>query len=67
MNRLLILSLLFGGALVSCSGEETTDTTVDADLEVISEEAADAAAEGAIKTEDDAKSALEQLEKDLDG
>jgi len=69
MNRLLILSLLFGGALVSCSGEETndTDTTIDADLEVISEEAADAAAEAAMKTEDDAMSAMDKLGKDLDG
>jgi hypothetical protein len=66
MNRLLILSLLLGGSLVSCSGEESTDT-VDADLEVISEEAADAAAEAAIKTEDDAKNALDKLGKELDG
>jgi hypothetical protein len=66
MNRLLILSLLFGGALVSCSGEESTDT-VDADLEVISEEAADAAAEAAIKNEDDAKNILDEMSKELDG
>lgn len=67
MNRLLILSLLFGGALVSCSGEESTAITVDADLEVISEEAADAAAEAAIKNEDDAKNILDEMSKELDG
>lgn len=66
MNRLLILSLLLGGSLVSCSGEESTDT-VDADLEVISEEAADAAAEAAMKNEDEAKNVLDQMSKDLDG
>ena len=66
MNRLLILSLLLGGSLVSCSGEESTDT-VDADLQVISEEEADAAAEAAMKTEDDASKILDEIGKELDG
>lgn len=65
MNRLFFLSLLLGGSLVSCSGG---DTPADDDaIEVISEADADAAAEAAINTEDDAKSAMDKLSKELDG
>jgi len=63
MNYKLFTTLLLGGFLFACSGGDTP--TEDNATEVISEADADAAAEAAIQTEDDAKAALEALESDI--